>query len=68
MGVSFEDLLYIYVLFIRNVTEFCAVAFYSSLTQAGGYSEDMSKGDIGGNVCPLPGSSGEVRPPGKKGV
>ena len=32
MGVGFEDLLDIYILFIRSVTEYCAVAFHSSLT------------------------------------
>ena len=31
-GVSLEDLLDIYVLFIRSTTEYCAVAFHSSLT------------------------------------
>ena len=33
VGVSTEDLLDIYKLFIRSVTEYCAVAFHSSLTQ-----------------------------------
>ena len=33
VGVSLEDLLDIYILFIRSVTEYCAVAFHSSLTQ-----------------------------------
>ena len=33
VGVSREDLLDIYILFIRSVTEYCAVAFHSSLTQ-----------------------------------
>ena len=33
VGVSKEDLLDIYILFIRSVTEYCAVAFHSSLTQ-----------------------------------
>ena len=28
-----EDLIDIYILFIRSVTEYCAVAFHSSLTQ-----------------------------------
>ena len=32
VGVSIEDLLEIYVLFIRSITEYCAVAFHSSLT------------------------------------
>ena len=32
VGVSTEDLLDIYVLFIRSTTEYCAVAFHSSLT------------------------------------
>ena len=32
VGVGLEDLLDIYVLFIRIVTEYCAVAFHSSLT------------------------------------
>ena len=32
VGVGFEDLLDIYILFIRSVTEYCAVAFHSSLT------------------------------------
>ena len=31
-GVSHDDLLEIYVLFIRSVTEYCSVAFHSSLT------------------------------------
>ena len=31
-GVSLEDLVEIYVLFIRSLTEYCAVAFHSSLT------------------------------------
>ena len=34
VGVSTEDLIEIYVLFIRSVTEYCAVAFHSSLTVA----------------------------------
>ena len=33
VGVSVEDLIDIYILFIRSVTEYCAVAFHSSLTQ-----------------------------------
>ena len=32
VGVSREDLLDIYILFIRSVTEYCAVSFHSSLT------------------------------------
>ena len=32
VGVGLEDLLDIYVLFIRSVTEYCAVVFHSSLT------------------------------------
>ena len=32
-GVSLEDLVEIYVLFIRSLTEYCAVAFHSSLTE-----------------------------------
>ena len=31
-GVSLEDLIEVYVLFIRSLTEYCAVAFHSSLT------------------------------------
>ena len=31
-GVSTEDLIEIYVLFIRSLTEYCATAFHSSLT------------------------------------
>ena len=34
VGVSTEDLIEIYILFIRSVTEYCAVAFHSSLTVA----------------------------------
>ena len=34
VGVSREDLLNIYILFIRSVTEYCSVLFHSSLTQA----------------------------------
>ena len=33
VGVSVEDLLDIYILFIRSVTEYCSVSFHSSLTQ-----------------------------------
>ena len=33
VGVSVEDLIDIYILFIRSVTEYCDVAFHSSLTQ-----------------------------------
>ena len=33
VGVNMEDLLDIYILFIRSVTEYCAVSFHSSLTQ-----------------------------------
>jgi hypothetical protein len=32
VGVSTEDLLEIYLLFIRSITEYCAVAFHSTLT------------------------------------
>ena len=32
-GVSMEDLIDIYILFIRSITEYCAVAFHSSLNQ-----------------------------------
>ena len=31
-GVSTEDLIEIYVLFIRSIAEYCSVAFHSSLT------------------------------------
>jgi hypothetical protein len=34
VGVSIEDLLDVYKLYIRSVTEYCSVAFHSSLTQA----------------------------------
>ena len=33
VGVKIEDLLDIYILFIRSVTEYCAVVFHSSLTK-----------------------------------
>ena len=33
VGVRREDLLTIYILFIRSVTEYCSVLFHSSLTQ-----------------------------------
>ena len=32
VGVNTEDLLEIYILFIRSCTEYCAAAFHSSLT------------------------------------
>ena len=32
VGVGIDDLLNIYILFIRSVTEYCGVAFHSSLT------------------------------------
>ena len=32
IGVIIEDLIEIYVLFIRSITEYCSVAFHSSLT------------------------------------
>ena len=34
VGVSQEDLVNIYILFIRSITEYCAVSFHSSLTKA----------------------------------
>ena len=34
VGVKTEDLIEIYTLFIRSITEYCAVAFHSSLTVA----------------------------------
>ena len=34
VGVSTEDLIDIFILFIRSITEYCAVAFHSSLTVA----------------------------------
>ena len=34
VGVPTEDLIEIYTLFIRSITEYCAVAFHSSLTVA----------------------------------
>ena len=33
VGVSKQDLLDIYILFIRSVIEYCSVSFHSSLTQ-----------------------------------
>ena len=33
VGISKEDLVDIYVLFIRSVAEYCSVSFHSSLTQ-----------------------------------
>ena len=41
VGVREEDLLDIYILFIRSVTEYCSVAFHSSLTQQ--QSEKLEK-------------------------
>ena len=32
IGISIEDLLTIYILFIRSLTEYCSVAFHTSLT------------------------------------
>ena len=32
VGTPIEDLIEIYILFIRSVTEYCSVAFHSSLT------------------------------------
>ena len=32
IGVNIEDLIQIYILFIRSITEYCSVAFHSSLT------------------------------------
>ena len=32
VGVKLEDLIDIYVLYIRSITEYCSVAFYSNLT------------------------------------
>ena len=34
VGIKTEDLLTIYILFIRSVTEYCSVVFHSSLTEA----------------------------------
>jgi hypothetical protein len=36
VGVRIEDLIDIYILYIRSVAEYCSVAFHSSLTQADG--------------------------------
>ena len=33
VGVAIQDLLEIYILFIRSITEYCSVAFHSSLTK-----------------------------------
>ena len=33
VGVRIEDLIEIYILFIRSLTEYCSVAFYSTLTK-----------------------------------
>ena len=33
VGISKEELIEIYILFIRSVVEYCAVAFHSTLTQ-----------------------------------
>ena len=41
VGVNTDDLLDIYILFIRSVTEYCAVSFHSSLTQQ--QSEKLEK-------------------------
>ena len=32
MGVNIDDLLDIYILYIRSITEYCSVVFHSSLT------------------------------------
>ena len=32
IGISTEDLITIYILFIRSLTEYCSVVFHSSLT------------------------------------
>ena len=40
-GVSREDLIDIYILFIRSVTEYCSVSFHSSLTQT--QSDELEK-------------------------
>ena len=34
VGTSIEDLIDVYVLYIRSVAEYCSVAYHSSLTQA----------------------------------
>ena len=34
VGIQIEDLLTIYILFIRSVMEYCSVVFHSSLTEA----------------------------------
>ena len=46
-GVSIDDLLDIYILFIRSITEYCAVVFHSSLTQ-----EQSSKIEMIQKTCP----------------
>ena len=33
VGVRIEDIIDIYILFIRSVVEYCSIAFHSSLTQ-----------------------------------
>ena len=41
VGVNTDDLLDIYILFIRSVVEYCAVVFHSSVTQK--QSEELEK-------------------------
>ena len=41
VGVEIEDLLNIYILFIRSCTEYCSVAFHSSLT--GEHASDLER-------------------------
>ena len=41
VGVSTEDLLDVYVLFIRSIVEYCAVVWHSSLTSEQSNSLEM---------------------------
>ena len=41
VGVSYEDLIEIYIMFIRSITEYCSVVFHSGLTQA--QSDDLER-------------------------
>ena len=65
VGVSTDDLLDIYILFIRSVVEYCAVVFHSSLTQQQSGKleknpEDQFKSDTWRHVCGLSSSPGDV--------
>ena len=60
VGVQTEDLLDVYKLYIRSITEYCFVAFHSSLTVDRKDTESMCESHPWRDVYRLPFSAGNV--------